>query len=75
MLPSLYVGDEVRDIQAAHKAGVAVAAVTWGFNSRDLLARHARTTWPMPLTILLSSSPRPDPDRRQGLLCVGASRE
>src|SRR5262245_31510189 len=37
----VYVGDEVRDIQAARKAGVAAAAVTWGFNSRDLLARHA----------------------------------
>src|SRR5262245_13801927 len=30
-----YVGDEVRDIEAARKA-----AVTWGFNTRDLLARH-----------------------------------
>ncbi len=37
----LYVGDEVRDIEAARQAGVAVAAVTWGFNARDLLARHA----------------------------------
>jgi phosphoglycolate phosphatase len=37
----VYVGDEVRDIEAARQAGVAVAAVTWGFNARDLLARHA----------------------------------
>jgi phosphoglycolate phosphatase len=37
----LYVGDEVRDIDAARTAGVAVAAVTWGFNARELLARHA----------------------------------
>jgi phosphoglycolate phosphatase-like HAD superfamily hydrolase len=37
----LYVGDEVRDIEAARQTGVAVAAVTWGFNARDLLARHA----------------------------------
>jgi phosphoglycolate phosphatase len=37
----VYVGDEVRDIQAARKAGVAVASVTWGFNSRGLLAQHA----------------------------------
>jgi phosphoglycolate phosphatase len=36
----LYVGDEVRDIEAARKAGVAVAAVTWGLNSRALLASH-----------------------------------
>jgi phosphoglycolate phosphatase len=36
----LYVGDEVRDVEAARQAGVAIAAVTWGLNSRDLLARH-----------------------------------
>jgi phosphoglycolate phosphatase len=36
----LYVGDEVRDIDAARQAGVAIAAVTWGLNSPELLARH-----------------------------------
>ncbi len=34
----LYVGDETRDIHAARRAGVAVAAVTWGFNHGDRLA-------------------------------------
>jgi HAD superfamily hydrolase (TIGR01549 family) len=34
----LYVGDEIRDIRAARKAGIAVAAVTWGFNSQEALA-------------------------------------
>ncbi|MGA0845336.1 MAG: HAD hydrolase-like protein [Luteolibacter sp.] len=34
----LYVGDELRDIKASKKAGVPVAAVTWGFNSRESLA-------------------------------------
>ncbi len=34
----LYVGDEVRDVEAAHKAGVDAAAVTWGFNAPELLA-------------------------------------
>jgi len=33
----LYVGDEIRDVKASHKAGIAVAAVTWGFNSRAAL--------------------------------------
>ena len=33
----LYVGDEIRDIKAAKKAGVAMAAVTWGFNSAESL--------------------------------------
>lgn len=34
----LYVGDETRDIEAAHHIGIPVVAVTWGFNSRQALA-------------------------------------
>jgi phosphoglycolate phosphatase len=34
----LYIGDEIRDIKASQKAGVPIAAVTWGFNSRASLA-------------------------------------
>jgi phosphoglycolate phosphatase-like HAD superfamily hydrolase len=30
----LFVGDETRDIEASQKAGVRIAAVTWGYNSR-----------------------------------------
>jgi phosphoglycolate phosphatase len=37
---AVYVGDEVRDIEAGRRAGVQVAAVTWGFNTRELLASH-----------------------------------
>lgn len=37
----LYVGDEIRDIKAAKKAGIAMAAVTWGFNSAESL--HAES--------------------------------
>jgi phosphoglycolate phosphatase-like HAD superfamily hydrolase len=33
----LYIGDEVRDVEAARKAGVAMAAVTWGFHAEPLL--------------------------------------
>jgi phosphoglycolate phosphatase len=33
----LYIGDEVRDIEAAKKAGVKVAAVTWGFHTPEFL--------------------------------------
>ncbi|MGD1904594.1 MAG: HAD hydrolase-like protein [Leptolyngbyaceae cyanobacterium] len=50
----IYVGDEVRDIEAARFAGIRVAAVTWGFNRQDLLAA-ARPDWlidnPMDLAI------------------------
>ncbi len=31
------IGDEVRDIEAAQKAGVQAVAVTWGFNHKSLL--------------------------------------
>lgn len=34
----LYIGDELRDVKASQKAGIPVAAVTWGFNSRASLA-------------------------------------
>ncbi len=33
----LYVGDEMRDVEAAKKAKVAVAAVSWGFHAEALL--------------------------------------
>ncbi len=36
----LYVGDEVRDITAAKRLGVRVAAVTWGYNSSNALKKH-----------------------------------
>ncbi|MGE0269336.1 MAG: HAD-IA family hydrolase [Candidatus Omnitrophota bacterium] len=36
-----YIGDEIRDIQAAQKAGIKMVAVTWGFNSKKVLKQHA----------------------------------
>lgn len=33
----IYIGDEIRDIKAARKAGVAAAAVGWGFNATEAL--------------------------------------
>ncbi|MEL6160205.1 MAG: HAD hydrolase-like protein [Cyanobacteria bacterium J06623_5] len=34
----IYVGDETRDIDASKQTGILVAAVTWGFSSREALA-------------------------------------
>jgi len=34
----VYVGDETRDIEACKKAGIPVIAVSWGLNSREVLA-------------------------------------
>lgn len=33
----IYVGDEVRDVDACKKAGVKIAAVAWGFNTKKAL--------------------------------------
>jgi phosphoglycolate phosphatase len=55
---TLYIGDEVRDIEASHQAGIAVLAVTWGFNSFEALqaARpHAIVHTPQELADLLVS--------------------
>jgi phosphoglycolate phosphatase len=35
-----YIGDEVRDIKAAQKAGVKVIAVSYGFNGKKILSKH-----------------------------------
>ena len=34
----LYIGDELRDVKASQKAGIPIAAVSWGFNSHESLA-------------------------------------
>lgn len=34
---TVYIGDETRDIEAAHKAGLTGVAVAWGFNKRKRL--------------------------------------
>lgn len=39
----LFVGDELRDLEAGRKAGVATAAVTWGFQREALLATASPT--------------------------------
>ncbi len=39
--PSALVGDEGRDIEAAHKAGVTPIAVTWGYATTEALAGAA----------------------------------
>lgn len=35
-----YIGDEARDIEAAHKAGVHAIAVSWGYNNIEVLSHH-----------------------------------
>jgi phosphoglycolate phosphatase len=38
---TIAIGDEVRDIEAARAAGIACAAVTWGFAARAAIDRYA----------------------------------
>lgn len=40
---SWYVGDEVRDVEGAQRAGIPIMAVTWGFNTSKVLASHKPT--------------------------------
>ncbi len=37
---ALYVGDEVRDLQAARKVRIAFGAVAWGFNRMDAFMKY-----------------------------------
>lgn len=36
----LYVGDEIRDIHAANRAGVDIASVAWGYNTVESLKKN-----------------------------------
>ena len=38
---TIAIGDEVRDIEAARAAGIACAAVAWGYAAPEALAAHA----------------------------------
>lgn len=40
---AVYVGDEVRDIEAAKKTGIASVAVTWGLNGERILNEYKPT--------------------------------
>jgi phosphoglycolate phosphatase len=52
---ALYVGDEKRDIEAAHKNFLKIIAVTWGYNDVSMLEKcgadysitHARELYPL----------------------------
>ncbi len=36
---AIYIGDEVRDIEAAKKVRIPIISVTWGYNGKTILAR------------------------------------
>ncbi|MEM1366871.1 MAG: HAD-IA family hydrolase [Cyanobacteria bacterium P01_H01_bin.15] len=58
----LYVGDETRDIQAAHQVGVAAIAVGWGFNAQEILLAQnpdGFAVTPPVLPSVIAGLPRP----------------
>ena len=38
---AIYIGDEVRDIKSAKKAGIPIAAVSFGFNAKEALEKES----------------------------------
>lgn len=40
---AIYVGDEVRDIEAAKRGHIPVISVTWGYNGEDVLKKNQPT--------------------------------
>ncbi len=40
---AIYVGDEVRDIDSAHKSGIPIISVTWGYNAEPILTKSQPT--------------------------------
>ncbi len=37
---AVYIGDEVRDIDAAREAGIKCISVTWGYNTKEVLEKN-----------------------------------
>ena len=37
---TIYIGDEIRDAEAAQRAGIQFGAVAWGYTALDALLRH-----------------------------------
>jgi phosphoglycolate phosphatase len=55
---AIVVGDELRDAQAAHEAGLAFAAVSWGYTRRDALAATSPVLLADRVEDLLALAPR-----------------
>ena len=55
---ALYVGDELRDLQAARRAGLGCAAVAWGYGCpATLRAQHPDLFFAQPAELLRLTSP------------------
>lgn len=48
----IYIGDEIRDIEACKQASVKILAVTWGLNNKETLAKTGVPTVDSPQELL-----------------------
>lgn len=48
----IYVGDEVRDYEAAREAGIAAINVTWGYNKPEILTKSNKNLADTPAELL-----------------------
>lgn len=48
----IYIGDEVRDIEACQACGIDILAVTWGLNSKEALEKAGGDTVDTPFELL-----------------------
>ncbi|MDO8498067.1 MAG: HAD-IA family hydrolase [bacterium] len=55
----VYVGDEVRDIEACRKIGLDIISVAWGFNTPELLMKYNKNIINTPSQLLSSHSITP----------------
>jgi phosphoglycolate phosphatase-like HAD superfamily hydrolase len=73
----IYVGDETRDIEASKKINIKVIAVSWGFNSGEVLAKHNPDFLihkPSELIEVLRSLQKRVPDDRKNPASVASER-
>ncbi len=48
----IYIGDEIRDIEACRKANIDIISVSWGFNSLESLQQHTKKVVSTPQELL-----------------------
>lgn len=49
----IYIGDEIRDIEACEKVNIPIISATWGFHSKEIMQKHnAQYIAEQPLEIL-----------------------
>lgn len=48
---TIFIGDEVRDIEAAKQEGIKIISTTWGYNTKEVILKHNTLTVDKPSEI------------------------